>query len=276
MQLLITTNNLFIYVCVCVCVCVCVNARECVPFDVLVVAAPLCQCVSHIWALDWWVSVLICRLTGALASGGREFSSGGRGYQYCPSAGHSVICSFSALPVEGVVLQYLLSQVTHRLCWKPHPSASPPTVRLSRWTMRRTTTHKGNINAGVRGMRWAWAARASGSIGKERTQSIREDRSRSLRLWNAAQRNWDGFVARVRVGQKGGRGWDFWVVVIGCHFIFRVAFVTSRGITLKKKDIRHKKCIRVFLQFWALFNVFGWDIKASYAYQGCIYLINVE
>ncbi len=124
MQLLITTNNLFIYVCVCVCACV--RARECVPFDVLVVAAPLCQCVSHIWALDWWVSVLICRLTGALASGGREFSSGGRGYQYCPSAGHSVICSFSALPVEGVVLQYLLSQVTHRLCWKPHPQRFAP------------------------------------------------------------------------------------------------------------------------------------------------------
>lgn len=90
--------------------------------------APLCQCVSHICVLDCWVSVLFCHLTGVPISGGQEFSSGGRGYQYCPSAGRSVICFFSALPVEGGVSLYLLSQVTHRFCWtyKPHPQGFAP------------------------------------------------------------------------------------------------------------------------------------------------------
>lgn len=101
---------------------------EHVPFDLFVVAAPLCQCVSRICALDCWISVLICHLTDAPALGGQNFLSGGCGYQYCPFAGHSVICSFSALPVEAVVSQCLQSQVTHRPCWayKQHPQHFAP------------------------------------------------------------------------------------------------------------------------------------------------------
>lgn len=100
----------------------------CLPFDLLVVAAPLCQCVSRICVLDCWISFLSCHLTDAPASGGQDFSSGGCGYQYCPFEVHSVICSFSALPVEGVVSQCLQNQVTHRPCWayKPHPQQFGP------------------------------------------------------------------------------------------------------------------------------------------------------